>query len=389
MSATDRALVAVQLDPRRAAAVVDEVWECGGAVMPLDPSLPSSAAESLARRYGAAVLIHPGGALDLDPVPEDLELGAVVFTSGTTGAPKAVELTKTALQRAAVLSNAALGAEAGDRWLCCLPVHHIAGLGILARARALGAPPLVLDRFEVDAVATADARFVSLVPTTLGRLLDAGVALDGFGAILLGGAAIPAGLIERAEGRGARVVRSYGMTETCGGVVYDGLPLPGVRLRVGDVEFPDNASSEHHGAIAISSPTLMRGYRGAEPRASEWFETSDLGTMRGGRLEVVGRADDIIITGGEKVAPARVEDVLMSLPGVKDALVVGVEDREWGQRVVAFVVAPGADPGDLRDAVRSRLLAHEAPKDLVLVQDIPRTSSGKPQQQWVQAKAPG
>jgi o-succinylbenzoate---CoA ligase len=388
MSATDRSLVAVQLPPTEAASVIAGVWEGGGAVLPLDPTLSFAVAEERARACRASALVHPGGTTGLPGGAGSLDLGAVLFTSGTTGAPKAVELTTAALERAARMTNEALGASPGDRWLCCLPLHHIAGLGILARARVLGAPPLVLERFDVAEVAVAEAELVSLVPTALARLLDAGVDVARFKAVLLGGAAIPAGLVERAEERGARVVRSYGMTETCGGVVYDGVPLPGVRVRIGGAELPGAASSGE-GTIAISSPTLMRGYRGEPPLDSGWFDTSDLGLIRAGRLEVTGRADDVIVTGGEKVSPTAVEKALLALDGVTDALVAGAPDPEWGQRVVAFVVAPGREPTELIRELRAGLARHEVPKSVVVVDRIPRTDTGKPLAEWVKEQTPG
>lgn len=387
MSVTDRSLVAVHLLPRDAAAVIYDTWGAGGAVLPLDPQLSPPTALSFAAAQGATTLVGARGTEAIGAGQADAELGAVVFTSGTTGAPKAVELTTRALEHAATLSNDALGAEPGDRWLCCLPLHHIAGLAILARGRALGAPPLVLDRFDVSEVAAADAALVSLVPTTLARLLDAGADVSHFKAILLGGAMVPPGLLTRAADAGAHVVRSYGMTETCGGVVYDGVPLPGVCVRVGDHELGRDATSGE-GRIAISSPTLMRRYRGQREPDAEWFETNDIGAIRAGRLEVVGRADDIIITGGEKVAPATVERALLGLDRVADALVVGVQDDEWGQRVVAFVVAPGADARSLAGSLKGRLTSHEIPKDVVLVDAIPRTATGKPIPRWVQDKTP-
>ena len=352
-------------------------WDAGDAALPLDPALPPAELARLMEELRPTALVDAGGTSALaGGRPAPAGTAVVLPTSGTSGAPKGVELTHANLRAAATASAARLGAGDDDRWLCCVPLHHVAGVGILARSRAGGRAPAVHPGFDPAAVAAeADVTLVSLVPTMLVRLLDAGVDLRRFRRILLGGAPAGPALLERARAAGATVVVSYGATETSGGVVYDGLPLDGVQVRVAGTGGP--------GRISIGGPTVMRGYR-TGPRGVHdgWFETGDLGVIGAdGRLTVVGRADEMIVTGGRKVAPAAVEAVLAAHPLVADVAVAGVPDAEWGERVTAFVVpasrgAPTLD--ELRDLAGARLPAHAAPKALVLVDGIPRTASGKP-----------
>ena len=310
------------------------------------------------------------------------DIAVVLATSGSTGAPKAAELSAQALLASSRAALARLGAGPGDRWLCCLPTHHISGLAVLVRSLVAGHAPLACPQADPAAVARAAAAgcgYVSLVPTQLRRLLDAnaGPALASFQAILVGGAAIPPGLLQAAAGAGARVVTSYGMTETCGGCVYDGLPLDGVRVASGE-----------DGRIRIAGPMLFSRYRLAPALTRAvlddgWFRTSDLGGPRAdGTLAVRGRADDVINSGGEKVVAAEVEQALRDCPGVHDVAVVGVPDPEWGERVTALVVA--ADPADppslgrLRQHVKNKLPGYAAPRAVTVVREIPVLGSGKP-----------
>jgi O-succinylbenzoic acid--CoA ligase len=296
----------------------------------------------------------------------------VLATAGSTAEPKLVELSLSALEAAARLSNARLHATATDPWLCCLPLSHIAGIGIVVRTVMAGSELIVHERFDAAEVARSEAAFISLVPTMLVRLLDAKADLSGFKAVLLGGAHVSASLLKRAGDAGATVITTYGMTETCGGVVYDGSPLDGVKVDVN----PD-------GAIKLGGPTLMSGYLGREDLTSEvlqdgWFLTSDLGRLSRGRLEIRGRLDDVIITGGENVQPAEVEAALEEHEDVAQALVTGTADDEWGERVVAFVVSRAKiGPEDLEEFLRSRLAPHKIPKDFHFVADLPLLPSGK------------
>jgi len=224
--------------------------------------------------------------------------------------------------------------------------------------------------------AAAGCTHTSLVPTQLRRLLAAGADLARFGTILLGGAAVPAALLAAARAVGARVVTTYGMTETCGGCIYDGVPLEGVSVRTGT-----------GGRIEITGPVLFSGYRlrpdlTRRVMAGGWLVTPDVGAMDAGRLAVRGRADEMINTGGEKVAPAEVAAALELCPGVREAVVIGEPDPEWGERVTAVVVPDDpAHPPDLpalRAGVMRRMPHHAAPRALILVAEVPLLASGKP-----------
>jgi O-succinylbenzoic acid--CoA ligase len=303
----------------------------------------------------------------------------VVHTSGTGGVPKLVLFDRPAIDAAVASSTLALEASPHDRWLCCLPLAHVGGLLVLLRSVLLGAPVTVHPRFDPGAIAgEADSAFVSLVPTMLVRLLDAEADLSHFRAILVGGAAVPAWLADRARAEGANVIETYGLTESCGGVVYDGRPLPGTEVRI-----------DGEGGIQLRGPTVMRGYLD-DPKATArafvdggWLRAEDAGWIDGqGRLRVAGRLDDLINTGGEKVWPAEVEAVLHDHPGIADVAIVGRPDPEWGQRVVAYLVPadPTAPPSleALRDHVALSLPRHMAPRQLILVPEgLPRTASGK------------
>jgi O-succinylbenzoic acid--CoA ligase len=303
----------------------------------------------------------------------------VIATSGSTGEPKGVQLSASALLHSARASLRRLGAGPGDRWLCPLPTSHIAGLGILVRSLVAGTAPVVTDRLDPGGpdLSAFGCQYISLVPTQLRRLLDAGADLTGFRAILVGGAAVPASLVAAARAAGARVVTTYGMSETCGGCVYDGVPLEGVSVRTGA-----------DGRIRIAGPVLFSGYRNrpglsAVVLEDGWFVTSDVGQLGAdGRLAVRGRADEMINTGGEKVAPAEVAAILAGCPGVREVAVFGEPDPQWGERVTAAVVPadPAAPPqlADLRSAVRERMPAHAAPRALIMVPAIPLLRSGKP-----------
>jgi O-succinylbenzoic acid--CoA ligase len=350
----------------------------GPAICPLSPDLPRPALQALldalvpdeiettegVRRHGGHGPPVAGGT------------AVLIATSGSTGTPKIVELSGDALAHSASATLSRIGARAGDRWLCCLPTSHIAGLQVLVRSLLAGTDPVIMPRFDTAAVTVSKAAHVSLVPTQLRRLLDAGADVAAFGSIVLGGAAAAAGLLEEARRRGARVFTTYGMSETCGGCVYDGVPLDGVRAELGG-----------DGRIRLAGPVLFSGYRlapaaTAAARDGAWFLTQDLGALDGdGRLRVRGRVDDVINTGGEKVVAGEVAAVLTRHPGVRDAVVVGRPDPEWGERVAAVVVPDAAavpDLDGLRAWVRETMPAYAAPRELDLVEAIPLLPSGKP-----------
>ncbi|HSK61337.1 MAG TPA: o-succinylbenzoate--CoA ligase [Actinomycetospora sp.] len=341
---------------------------------------------------GPAVL--PPGPGDPAPpgeltAPVDDAVAAVVITTGSTGAPKAVLLPAASLRASADATSTRLGPP--GRWLLALPAHHVAGLQVLLRSAHAGTPAAAMDlrdgfRPEAFAAATADAgaAYTSLVPTQLVRLLDAGgAALDAlrsFTAVLLGGAAADPVLLVRARTAGVRVVTTYGMSETCGGCVYEGRPLEGVTVTL-----------EEDGRIRLGGATLAAGYRGAVPDADrgaftpDGFRTNDLGAWRpDGRLEVLGRADDVIVTGGEKVAPATVERALLAQDGVREACAVGLPDAEWGARVVVAVVGDGLDADALRAAV-APTLGRAAPRAVAVLDALPLRGIGKPDRAAVRA----
>jgi O-succinylbenzoic acid--CoA ligase len=354
-----------------------EVWDEGNAALPLDPDLPPAALAETLKELRPARLVTSSGAARLPGGPP-VEAGTalVVRTSGSTGRPRGVELTHDALEAAAAAGARRLEVTSEDRWLCCLPLHHIGGLQVLLRSRLTRAAPVIHDRFDPEGIARQeDANLVSLVPTMLVRLLDAGVDLTRFKRVVVGGAAAAPQVVERARAEGVAVVQTYGMTETCGGVVYDAVPLDGVDVAVGA-----------DGAIALRGPVIMRGYRNQPGLTSSvlkdgWFHTSDVGALdHKGRLTVYGRADEMIVTGGRKVAPQEVAAVLSGHPGIQEAAVFAVDDPVWGQRVVAAVVpAPGAapEPEELRAHVSRQIEGFKAPREVILVEALPRLPSGK------------
>ena len=404
-----RAVLVKRATPRLLELLAAALDGTGPAILPLDAGLPAG---RLAELIGA---LGPGSIEDAEGVTtvrsaenEGVAEGTavVVGTSGSTGTPKGVELSAAALRYSARASLDRLGARPGERWLCCLPATYVAGLAVLVRSLVSGTEPVLAERADAATVAGSGCAHVSLVPTQLQRLLQEvpgsgpPAPLAGFSSVLLGGAAAPAGLLAAAQDAGVPVVTTYGMTETCGGCVYDGIALDGVRVAV----------RGESGRIWIGGPVLFSGYRppgglrggGQPPRArgglggspprmtgvappdgvSSWFRTGDLGRLdSSGRLTVRGRADDVINTGGHKVIPGEVAAALQTCPGVRDVAVVGQPDPEWGERVIAVVV-----PGDpehpptlelLRLHVRERLPRYAAPSRVVMLDAVPMLPSGK------------
>jgi O-succinylbenzoic acid--CoA ligase len=319
---------------------LQRAWDDGDAVLPVDPRLPRSAAEALVAAMRIDEPVEDGDAL-------------VVATSGTTGAPKGAVLTHDAVSASARATSARLGVDpASDRWLSVLPLAHVGGLGVVTRALVTGTP-LTFDPHDPAAT------LVSMVATQVRR-----TDVARFRWVVVGGAAPPADLPPN-------TVTTYGMTETGSGVVYDGVPLDGVEVR------------ERDGTLELRGPMLLRAYRdGTDPKdADGWLPTGDAGAVTDGQVIVHGRIGDVIVSGGEKVWPEPVEAVLRDVAGVADVAVAGVADAEWGQRVVAFVVAGDVTPtlDALRDAVKASLPAYAAPKQLVLLDVLPRTALGKVQ----------
>jgi O-succinylbenzoic acid--CoA ligase len=310
----------------------------------------------------------------------------VVRTSGSTGAPKDVLLSRDALLASARASLDRLGGP--GQWLLALPSHYVAGLQVLLRSLVAGIEPVVLDEHaDLDqalSALTADRRYVSLVPTQLRRLLDGHAdALASFDAVLLGGAAADPGLLERARGAGVVVVTTYGMSETCGGCVYDGWPLDGVEVTLDD-----------DGRILVGGPVLFDGYADqpeltAQTLVGGVLRTPDLGTFGAdGRLLVTGRVDDVVVSGGVNIGLAAVERRVREHPRVKDAAVVAVDDPEWGSRVVAFAVTREEVTVEvLRDFVAERLPRTWAPRELSVVPALPLLANGKVDRQALRSRA--
>jgi O-succinylbenzoic acid--CoA ligase len=292
--------------------------------------------------------------------PDDVFV--VMHTSGTTGRPKPVELTYGNFHASAVANAANLGVEPDDRWLCCMPLFHVGGLSILTRSAINQTEAVIHDGFDVDKVkhALAEERITlaSLVPTQLSRLLDAGVTAPHLRAALIGGGPVPKDLLARAP---FPVIPTYGLTETCS-QVWTGKPLPGAEIANG----PD-------------AELLIRGPMVAPGSIAEdgWLHTGDRGHIdEQGNLTVEGRIADTIVTGGENVAAAEVEEALLAHPAIRDAAVVGRPDPEWGQAVHAFVVAVG-DVSDLDAHLRERLAGYKRPKQIHEIDQIPRNAAGK------------
>lgn len=299
----------------------------------------------------------------------------VVETSGSTGTPKRVLLSRAAVLASVRASARRLGAS--GPWLLALPASYVAGLQVVCRSLVAGHAPVLLDDhpgFAAAADALGDAdRFVSLVPTQLRRLLDTEAeALRTFHTVLLGGGPVDPALRARAAEEGVRVAATYGSAETAGGCVYDGYALDGVGVKVG-----------RHGRVLIAGPTLFDGYDGdpaatAAALADGWFRTSDAGRLdEDGRLHVLGRLDDMVVTGGVNVPGPAVAARLREHPDVAAAEVLGVPDEEWGNRVVAFVVGRLS----LEDARAWVADAHPrswAPRQLVTLEEIPLLDNGKP-----------
>jgi O-succinylbenzoic acid--CoA ligase len=371
------------------------VVRCDGSPVEVDALTDALAA---ALDGGPPVLPYDGPSPDLGSTEPPEGAALLIETSGSTGGAKRVVLSAAALRASATATHQRLGGP--GRWLLALPAHHVAGAQVIVRGLLAGHRPTLLDNragFRVERfaevagalLASTDSEryYLSLVPTQLHRVLAEDLnnedvdnpalgALRGFHAVLVGGAATPDTLLRRARAAGVRVVTTYGMSETAGGCVYDGVPLDGVRVRL------DGGGA---GRIELSGPTLATGYLGrpeltAESFTGGWFRTTDLGRLESdGTLRVLGRADDVITTGGESVHPAAVERVLTAQSGVRGACVVGLADPEWGQLVAAALVVDGsADPDGLGDAVRAALGAPSVPRLMRVLDELPLRGIGKP-----------
>ena len=361
------------------AAAVHGCFLAGSVAVPIDLRL--SEREQARRRRGAARVLdgpvpgRPGAGPVPEPVPLDGDaVAALMYTSGTTGEPREVPLTYDNWLASALGSAVALGLSLDERWLCPMPLAHVGGLSILIRSAIYGTTVVLHERFDTEAVLAALSdraqaiTLVSLVPTMLARLLDAGLREPpSLRWALLGGGPIPPPLLARAARAGVPVAPTYGMTEACSQIATNGWPLPGVELRV-----------------ASDGEILVRGANVsvAALDADGWLHTGDLGVLAdGGRLTISGRKSDTIVTGGENVAPAEVEAILLGHPAVADAGVFARPDGEWGEAVVAAVVLRpefgDADADELRAFCLERMASFKVPKAFAFVSDLPRTESGK------------
>jgi O-succinylbenzoic acid--CoA ligase len=353
------------------------IWDTGDAAAPLDPRLPEAARLALLKALRPSRIVGSDGEFHRLGDGLGVEEGdaLVVATSGSEGRPKGVVLTHDAVAASARATSERLGVDP-DRhsWLACLPLAHVGGISVVTRALVTGTPLTVLPRFDAETVEefgrTGRSTHVSLVSTALQRL-DASV----FSRILLGGSRPPGVLPVNA-------VVTYGMTETGSGVVYDGEPLTGVELAIAHFDADSN-----EGEILLRAPMLMRCYRDGETKrvagpdgSRTWFATGDAGYVQeDGLLSVSGRIADVINTGGEMVWPDAVERVLARHPGVAEVAVGKRPDPEWGERVVAWVVpvADAPDAVELKELVATTIAPWATPKEIVIVDNLPRTASGK------------
>lgn len=367
----------------------------------MNPEPALTALAAALNEEGPAIEVLPGATSDeyLIEYPDAAEftslpgfgaedaIAAVVRTSGSTGTPKRTALSVDALAASSMATAEALGFE--GQWLLALPLHFVAGLSVLSRSLYAGTRPWAMDLsrpfdapgfVEAAGALTDRIRITSLVPTQLQRLLtdpgpDTLAALKRFDAILLGGGRAPAPVLEAAHTHGLRIKLTYGMSETCGGCVYDGTPLPGTLAR------------ERDGRLWLGGPTLAAGYLGdseltaahfsTDANGDRWFATDDHGTIAEGRVVVHGRADDVINTGGEKVSAGVVARLLESVPGVTGVLVVGLPDAQWGQLVAAAIVGD-FDAHTVDRLIRTQLGRAAVPRRVLRLDTLPLLANGKP-----------
>jgi O-succinylbenzoic acid--CoA ligase len=373
-------LVAVDLPPGPEwVELVNRLWLEEVPFLPLDHRLSERERRAIVDRARPHFVRDAAGETLLgDAVPVAPGVAIVIPTSGTAGKPKLVELHRVAVVVAVSRSAKRLGATPGAPWICPLTPAHMGGLLVLLRGAILGAPVTMHERFDPERLVHdgEGAAFASVVPAMVRRLVETDLGLHGL-TLLVGGDGIDDETAGVARARGARLVTTYGLTETCGGFTYDGVPLEGMHVRL-----------DAAGAIEVSGSTVMEGYRldpaatGAAFTTDGWLRTGDLGAIDDdGVLSIHGRSDHVIRTGAEKVWPEEVERALASHPKVRDVAVAGSSDAEWGAHVSAFVVpARAGDPPtleELRAHGADRLARFKLPRELHLVDEIPRTSAGK------------
>ena len=327
--------------------------------------------------------------LSVAAIPPAHEPAVVLFTSGTTGGPKAAVLGRENLEANARAANQVLHVDARSRFVCVLPLFHVGGIATLIRCELAGATVLLHERFDADAVARElheGATHASLVANTLARVLERSSDFPPV-IVAVGGGPVPAPLLQRARAAGLRVVQTWGMTETCSMATCElpddadgttaGPPLPGFEIRV------------DQGEILVRGPALMRGYLGQEPLRDRFFRTGDLGDLdHRGRLTIHARRTDLIVSGGENVYPAEVEAALLAHPEVREAVVLPAPDERWGQVGVAYLVTTATDD-ELRDFLRSRIARYKVPARFVRLAELPRNAAGKIDRLRLPARASG
>lgn len=351
--------------------LVQRAWSNGNAVLPIDQRLPLAAKKMLLDSMAPSEIIDDSFTASSLPNGRAMQDGdaLVIASSGSTGAPKGIIHTHSSILAGAQASASRLQLTSDDHWLVCIPVSHVGGFSVVARALHTGAALTLHPTFDAAAVDQAlknGVTHTSLVATALSRI-DTSL----FQTILLGGSSAPANLP-------SNVITTYGMTETGGGVVYNGQPLDNVEIQIVDDE------------IFLRCPMLMRAYRDDQSISTDdgWYATGDIGEIdeinNNFKLSVYGRQTDMIITGGENVWPSVVENSLTSHPIVKQVVVRGVPDTTWGQRVVAYIALNDSTQtseakllSDLREHVKQTLPAFCAPQQIVVLAEIPRTSLGK------------
>jgi O-succinylbenzoic acid--CoA ligase len=304
------------------------------------------------------------------------EPALLLFTSGTSGAPKATILPLSSHLASARAANEVLGIDSTSRFLCALPLFHVGGLGIAFRCAIAGATLVLHERFEAAAVARelqSGATHASLVASTLARVLDTGARFPP-AVVLAGGGPVPKPLLDRARKAGLRVLQTYGLTETCSMAACErldeadgasaGRAMPGLSIEVDS------------GEIVVEGPQLMRGYLGEPPQRAP-FHTGDLGELDArGRLTVHARRTDLIVSGGENVYPAEVEAALLSHPGVREAAVIPAADQRWGQVGVAFFAGTASET-ELREHLAALVARYKIPARFERMSELPRLASGK------------
>jgi o-succinylbenzoate---CoA ligase len=342
---------------------VKKAWDSGDAVFPVDQRLPQALRHKLMAAAAPTLIATIDDDTTWPGKPVDTADALVVASSGTTGEPKCVVLTKDALHASARATHSYLKVTSDDKWLCCLPPSHVGGFGVIARAilsdiAIIAVPGFSKDSYEM--AARQGATLVSLVPTALQRI-DPSL----YRTILVGGSQMNDVLPQNC-------VTTYGLTETGGGIAYNGKPLPEVEIDI------------RESIVHIRAPMLMRSYRdGTYPFTQDgWLRTGDIGSLKDNILSIQGRQGDLIITGGENVWPSIVEQSLIDHPNVQEVCVAGVPDLTWGHMVTAWIVPRTTQHislDEIRAHVKNTLASYCAPQRIVIVNEIPKTSLGKPQ----------